>query len=120
MARHRRQASPEAIIRFSGPQPLAADQRARAKRRFYSIVTHFKATEASDATYSRPLLVRYMYGYSRSELSQDIFLRSFFDSMGLDIAAEHDPDFAGEENQLDEGLTDFTDFLLDNFFIPRL
>lgn len=40
--------------------------------------------------------------------------------MGLDIAAEHDPDFAGEENQLDEGLTDFTDFLLDNFFIPRL
>ncbi|OAX80255.1 hypothetical protein ACJ72_05415 [Emergomyces africanus] len=118
MARHRHQVSLENIINFSGPQPLAADQRARAKRRFYSIIIHFRAAEASDAAYSRPLLVRYMYEYSRSELSQDTFLRAFFESMGLDIAVEHDPDFESEENQLSENLTSFADFLLDNFFIP--
>ena len=92
MAWNRYQALLEYIINFSGPKPLAADQRARAKHIFYSIVTHFRAAEASDAAYSRPLLVRYTYEYSRSELSQDAFLRAFFDFIGLDIAAEHDPD----------------------------
>ncbi|PGG97452.1 hypothetical protein GX51_07315 [Blastomyces parvus] len=118
MARHRPQAPLENIINFSGPQPLAADQRARAKARFYSVVNHFRAAEASDAPYSCSLLVRYMYEYSCTELSQDTFLRTFFESMGLDIAAEHDPDFEHEENQLSGNLASFADFLLDNFFIP--
>ena len=120
MAQHHHLASQDNIINFSGPQPLAADQRARAKRGFYSIVTHFRAAEITDAAYSRPLLLRYMYEYSLSELSQNTFLRAFFDFMGLDIAVEHDPDFEGEENQLSESLAGFADFLLDNFFIPRL
>ncbi|KKZ67875.1 hypothetical protein EMCG_06404 [[Emmonsia] crescens] len=102
MAQHHHQASlgDISIINFSGPQPLAADQRAGVKRRFYSIVNHFRAAEASDVAYSRPLLIRYMYEYSRSELSRDTLLRAFFDFMGLDIAAEHDPDFEREGNQL--------------------
>ncbi|KAK2759095.1 hypothetical protein FQN54_003194 [Arachnomyces sp. PD_36] len=117
MAQHRHQASLEDIINFSGPEPLAVDQRAGAKRIFYSIVTYFEG-ETSDVAYSRPLLVRYMYEYSRSELSQDTFLRAFFDFMGLDITAEHDPDFEGDRSKLSEGLASFADFLLDNFFIP--
>ncbi|KMP10108.1 hypothetical protein CIHG_04408 [Coccidioides immitis H538.4] len=117
MARHRHQASLEGIINFSGPIPLAADERARAKHQFYSIINHF-STEGSDDSYRRPLLVRYTYEYSRSELSQDTFLRAFFDCMSLDIAAEQDPDLDGKENQLRDSLSSFADFLLDNFFIP--
>ncbi|PGH00919.1 hypothetical protein AJ79_08074 [Helicocarpus griseus UAMH5409] len=94
MAWHRHQTSLE------DTQPLAADRRAEAKRRFYSIITHFTAEESSDAGYSRPLLVGYMYEYSRSELSQDTFLRTFFDFMDLDITAEHDPDFEIKEDRL--------------------
>ncbi|EAS37218.3 uncharacterized protein CIMG_02572 [Coccidioides immitis RS] len=89
MARHRHQASVEGIIDFSGPESLPADQHARAKQRFYSIIKHFRpALEASDVAYSRPFLVRYTYEYSRSELSQDTFLRAFFDFMGLDVAGD--------------------------------
>nr|KMM64829.1 hypothetical protein CPAG_01181 [Coccidioides posadasii RMSCC 3488] len=87
MARHRHQASLEGIINFSGPESLPADQRARAKQRFYSIIKHFRPAEASDVAYSRPFLVRYTYEYSRSELSQDT-LRAFFDFMGLDVGGD--------------------------------
>lgn len=103
------------IINFAGPNLLAADERARAKHRFYSIIDHF-STERPDAAYSRPLLVRYTYEYSRSELSQDTFLRAFFQCMSLDITAEQDPD---DLNQLRDDLFSFADFLLDSFFIPR-
>lgn len=70
--------------------------------------------------YSRPLLVRYTYEYSRSELFQDIFLGAFFEYMHLDIAAEQDPDLDGEESLLHDGISRFADFLLENLFIPRL
>ncbi|KAL1957450.1 hypothetical protein VTO42DRAFT_6018 [Malbranchea cinnamomea] len=50
--------------------------------------------------YSRHLLARYTYEYSRSELSQDTFLRAFAECMGLVISTEQDPDLDGEENQL--------------------
>ncbi|KKZ65857.1 hypothetical protein EMCG_08362 [[Emmonsia] crescens] len=103
MARHRHQISPEGIINFAGPNPLTADERARAKHRFYSIINHF-STEGSDVAYSRPMLVRYTYEYSRSELSQDTFLRAFFECMSLDIAAEQDLDLDVEENHLRDQL----------------
>ena len=119
MARHGDQASLEVIINFPGPIPLAADERARAKRQFYSIINHFN-TEGSDGSYRRPLLVRYTYEYSRSELSQDTFLRAFFECMSLDIAAEQDLGLDAKENQLRDSLSSFAGFLLDNFFIPRL
>ncbi|EQL29810.1 hypothetical protein BDFG_07621 [Blastomyces dermatitidis ATCC 26199] len=120
-SQHRHQSSLEGIINFSGPQPFAADQRARAQRRFYSIINHFDITDNSRRVgYRRPLLVRYTYEYSRSELSQDIFLRAFFEFMKVDVAGEEDIDFDDEglENQLGKNLITFADFLLDNFFLP--
>lgn len=122
-SQHRHQSSLEGIINFSGPQPFGVDQRARARRRFYSIINHFDKTDNSRRRvgYRRPLLVRYTYEYSRSELSQDTFLRSFFEFMKVDVAGEEYIDFDDEglEIQVGKNLATFADFLLDNFFLPR-
>ncbi|EEH46124.1 uncharacterized protein PADG_02274 [Paracoccidioides brasiliensis Pb18] len=65
---------------------------------------------------STSFLTRYIFKYSRSELSQDTFLCAFCHFMGLDIAAEHDPVLEKEENQLSERLAGVADFLLDTTF----
>ncbi|TPX24826.1 hypothetical protein DIZ76_010270 [Coccidioides immitis] len=123
LPQHRHQSSLEGIINFSGPKPFAVDERAGARRRFYDIINHFDTTDNDKRVgYRRPRLVRYTYEYSRSELSQDTFLRAFFEFMKLDVAGEEDIDFLDEdlENQLGKNLITFADFLLDNFFLPRL
>ena len=115
LACHRHRATLENIINFSAPEPLTADQHSQARDRFYAVINHFSATETRDK-YSRPLLVRYTFEYARSELSQDIFLRVFFEFMNLGLTSDDEIDF---DNQLDNNLTTFADFLLDNFFLPR-
>ncbi|WEW59200.1 hypothetical protein PRK78_004669 [Emydomyces testavorans] len=112
---HRHQSSFEGIINFSAPEPLPADQRSRAQHRFYSIINHFGDSGGKRGEYSRPLLVRYTYEFSRSELSKDTFLRAFFNFMQLDIASEGDIDF---DDQLLQNLIAFADLLLDNFYLP--
>jgi hypothetical protein len=87
-------------------------------------VDNFDASgNSTKAGYRRPLLVRYTYEYSRSDLSRDIFLRAFFDPLDLDITSDQDINFDDDdddlEDQLGEKLTSFADFLLDNFFLPR-
>ncbi|PGH00080.1 hypothetical protein GX51_05977 [Blastomyces parvus] len=118
------QSSPEGIINVSGPQqPFAADQRAHARRRFYAIINHFHTADNSrSGGYRHPKLVLYTYEYSRSELSQDTFLRAFLKYMNLDVAGEEEIDFDDEdlEKQLGQNLIAFADFLLHNFFLPRL
>ncbi|WEW54911.1 hypothetical protein PRK78_000338 [Emydomyces testavorans] len=120
---HRLQSSLEGSINSFSPQSLAADQRVQAQDRFYNIINHFDVTDRTTRVgYSPPLLIRYTYEYSRSELSKDTFLGAFFEFMRLDITSEEDIDFDDEdlENQLGKDLTSFADFLLDNFFLPRL
>lgn len=122
MAGQRHQTSLEGIINFTGPQALAANLRAHAKDQFYNIIDHCQAVEESEELrlpYSRVLLVRYTYEYSRSELSQDTFLRAFFEFMDLDITAQSNLDFDADGNQLADSLATFADFLFDNFFVPR-
>ncbi|KAI1926971.1 hypothetical protein LOZ64_000103 [Ophidiomyces ophidiicola] len=107
----------ENIIDFSSFIPLTADQRSQAHDRFYAVINHFSAPNTKEG-YSRPLLVWYMFEYARSELSQDIILRVFFEFLNLGLTSDDDDiDF---DDQLGIGLTTFADFLIDNFFLLRL
>ncbi|KAK2812806.1 hypothetical protein FQN50_001135 [Emmonsiellopsis sp. PD_5] len=117
---HRHQSSLEAIINFSPPQSFAPEQRARARRTFYSILDHFNAADNSRRHgYRRTLLLRHTYEYSRSELSKDTFLRAFFQFMDVDIEQENiDLDDEEVEDQIGSDLTTFADFLIDHFFLP--
>ncbi|EGE06925.1 hypothetical protein TEQG_05978 [Trichophyton equinum CBS 127.97] len=121
MAQNRHQASLEGLLDFSAPEALAASQRAQAARTFHMIVDYFRQEEVaagSSPKYSRFLLVRYTYNFSLSELSQDIFLRAFFESMNFNIAVGYDPDFTKDADSLRQGVVAFADFLFDNFFLP--
>lgn len=115
----------ESIIKSSG-KPFTGNQRAQAQCRFYGIINHFDVEPTTDASktaaYRHPLLVRYTYEYSCSKLSQDTFLRVFFEFMELDATDEEDINFDDEDTeiQLGQNLTTFADFLLDNFFLPCL
>ncbi|OJD20479.1 hypothetical protein ACJ73_08186 [Blastomyces percursus] len=118
-SKHRHQSSLEGIINFPPPQPFAPDQRARAQRRFYDIINHFNAVDNSRRHgYRRALLLRYTYEYSRSELSQDTFLRAFFQSMKVDVEENIDFDDEELEDQVGSNLATFADLLIDNFFLP--
>ncbi|KAK2737831.1 hypothetical protein FQN57_007389 [Myotisia sp. PD_48] len=122
-AHHRHRASLEHIIYFSPTQELSVDQRRRARSLFYNVVNHFSDLDddASNRDYKRALLLRYTLEYSRSEISQDTFLRAFFNSVELDsIDQEIDVDWNNKllENSLRLKLIEFADFLLDNFFLP--
>ncbi|KAK3377454.1 hypothetical protein B0H63DRAFT_384064, partial [Podospora didyma] len=118
---HRHQSSLEGIVYLSSEAPLEPGQRNQARRKFYDIISYFEATEPrSDefsGHYNRPLLVRLTYEYSRSEKSQDIFLRAFFQSVALPIDGEDDVDL--DDTELEAALVRFAEHLFDNFFLPR-
>lgn len=121
---HRHQSSLEGVISFSSESPLGATERARARDKFYRIVNHF-ATDPGDSNnkrqYNRPLLVRFTYEYTRSEESKDIFLRAFFQALDLQIDSEDDIHLDkndSESEHLQSGLTQFADYLFENFFLP--
>ncbi|KAK2741512.1 hypothetical protein FQN55_008264 [Onygenales sp. PD_40] len=119
---HRHQSSLERIINFPPHARLPEAQRIRAQTVFYSIIDHFNLSDdESCSKYKRPLLVRYTYEYSRSDTSRDTFLRAFTESMELDItdeALDINWDDKGIEDKLRSKLMEFSDFLLDNFFLP--
>ncbi|KAK2810575.1 hypothetical protein FQN50_002832 [Emmonsiellopsis sp. PD_5] len=112
----RHQESFEGLINSSSPAPLTTDERSRAKVSLDSIINRLAGHSGSKAGYSRHLLVRHTYGYSRSELSKDIFLRVFFSFMGLDISS--DEDINTDDDQLPPKFIRFADMLLDQFFLP--
>ncbi|KAI0412237.1 hypothetical protein F5X98DRAFT_367467 [Xylaria grammica] len=99
---NRHQPSLGGIIDFSLEQPLGADERVSARRRFYPIVNHFEGKEKNNSSsgsggsnpYNRLALVRLTYEYA-----------AFFRSMALSITGE-------------TSLHSFADYLLDNFFLP--
>ena len=116
---HRHQSSLERVICFSPGPALEIGERSRAKQKFYRIITHFQGSDEScNSQYNRALLVRLTYEYARSEESQGIFLRAFFQAMALSIDSENDLDFDSNEEDLRSALSCFVDYLLDNFFLP--
>jgi hypothetical protein len=119
---HRHQSSLEGIFHLSFEPPLEPVQRDQAKRKFYHIVNYFEAAEsASGHPYNRPLLVRLTYEYSRSEESQDIFLRAFFLSVELSIDSDDGLNFSNTDSERDlrSALVSFAEHLFDHFFLPR-
>ncbi|KAL7950151.1 hypothetical protein V8C42DRAFT_309616 [Trichoderma barbatum] len=118
---HRHQSSLEGVINFSQRPLLTPEQRAHVKRRFYQIVNHFDSPGRNNGEkYNRPLLIRYTYEFALSEESRDIFLQAFFQSMALSIDDERDLDFSDNEmiEKLASTFSNFSDYLLDNFFLP--
>ncbi|CAK7228834.1 hypothetical protein SBRCBS47491_007045 [Sporothrix bragantina] len=104
-------------------EPLGHVERTMARTTFYHIVEHFEQPDpyntASRATrhtlYSQPRLVRYTYEFARSAESQDIFLRSFFGAVGLDLAVDvANLDF----DELLPLFSAFAEYLMDHFFFP--
>lgn len=120
---HRHQSSLEAVIDFSSSQPLETDQRVRATQIFYQIIHHCEPSQTKEGPYKRISLVCLTYEYA---LSQDNFLRYFFRylneetsfSRALSHFAEFDDWDTKRKNELISGLTDFADYLFDNFFLP--
>ncbi|KAK0727689.1 hypothetical protein B0T26DRAFT_638007 [Lasiosphaeria miniovina] len=116
---HRHLSSLEGTIYFSPGPALETGKRARAKQQFYGIIDHFQGSDKSrNSQYNRTLLVRLTYKYTRSEESQEIFLRAFFQAMSLSIDGEDDVDLEDTEEDLRLALSCFADYLLDNFFLP--
>ncbi|EPE09763.1 hypothetical protein F503_07539 [Ophiostoma piceae UAMH 11346] len=122
---HRHQASLEQVVDMSSTaqESLSLAERAAARDTFYRVVQHFESADpyiteprATRRTlYSQPRLVRYTYEFARSVESQDIVLRSFFDSLALDLAAnEANLDFT----ELAPLFSAYADYLMDNFFLP--
>ncbi|OAA63288.1 Ankyrin repeat-containing domain protein [Niveomyces insectorum RCEF 264] len=121
---HRHQTSLEQVIDMSTAQePLGHVERTMARATFYHIVEHFEQPDpyntASRATrhtlYSQPRLVRYTYEFARSAESQDIFLRSFFGAVGLDLTV----DVANLNfDELLPLFSAFAEYLMDHFFFP--
>ncbi|KAK3937569.1 hypothetical protein QBC46DRAFT_366093 [Diplogelasinospora grovesii] len=115
---HRHQSSLEGIIYFSSEPALEAGERARARQKLLTVVGKKDGSRSGGCQYNRPLLISLTYEHARSEESQDIFLRAFFQSMALSVDSENDVDFENNEQDLGSALSRFADYLLDNFFLP--
>lgn len=124
MASHRHQSHLDGIINFP-PAPIFSndEQRAQATARFRRIVNHSEAVEPASRynplKYNRPALIRLTFEYARSAESRDRFLAAFFQSLALDILGHGD--LSDEEfADLREPLFGFAEFLMTNFFLPRM
>jgi hypothetical protein len=108
-------------------QPLFAttQERAQAVGRFRRIVEHFEAVEPPaprrDAKFNRPALIRLTFEYARSPESQDRILGAFFQSLALGML-DDSIDLRDDSEVADfrEPLFGFAEFLMTNFFLPRI
>ncbi|KAG8664909.1 uncharacterized protein FPOAC1_012886 [Fusarium poae] len=121
---HRHQSSLEGIIDFSSREPLSESHRASAIRRFYQVINYFDGndTKRGQNQYDRVKLVLFTYEYSTNQLSKDNVLIAVFEFLKLSISAEEDIDFedATYQSELKNHLYEFADYLIDNFFLPRM
>jgi hypothetical protein len=121
---HRHQSSLEGIIDFSSREPLSESHRASAIRRFYQVIKHFDGNniKRGQDQYDRVKLVRFTYEYSTNQVSKDNVLIAVFEFLKLSISSEEDIDFedATYRGQLKTHLYEFADYLIDNFFLPRM
>jgi hypothetical protein len=121
MAHHRHQASLEGVIDFNpSPQPLNPEQRTQTRRTFNQIIAYYEPLQTNNGPYKRITLIHLTYKYALSETSQNNFLRYFFEYVAISMEKDiHFDDWDAEQkNELESGLTDFADFLLNNFFLP--
>ncbi|KAM3547370.1 hypothetical protein ARSEF4850_010065 [Beauveria asiatica] len=119
---HRHQASLESIFRVSSSPPLEASQRSQAHGRFQEILDHYEGSVPPNRQYKRPTLLRLTYHYASEGKSKDNVLRAFFDAIGLSINKNTSVDFSDKETEerISSKLIGFADFLIDNFFLPRI
>ncbi|KIE01369.1 hypothetical protein MAJ_02710, partial [Metarhizium majus ARSEF 297] len=118
---HRHQSSLEGVINFSSSPPLGDDDRFVAIERFYQIVEHYENNQfTSTGPYNRPKLLRLTYEYATSEKSKDNILQAFFNAVGLSMNEQDNVDFSNKETEecILEKLMGFSDYLIDNFFLP--
>jgi hypothetical protein len=130
---HRHQSSLEAILDFSLPQPLETDQRNKATDIFDRIVARYEPSQADGKGYKRITLLRVAHD---SVISRDSFLRYFFLFVENELRQEEDESelrlsqalsryidldswSRQQRKDLETSLTSFSDFLVDNFFLPR-
>lgn len=121
---HRHQSSLEGIIDFSSREPLSESHRASAIRRFYQVINYFDGndTKRGQNQYDKVKLVLFTYEYSTNQVSKDNVLIAVFEFLKLSISAEEDIDFkdATYRSELKNHLYEFADYLIDNFFLPRM
>lgn len=91
-------------------------ERASVIGRFYQVITHCDIEPTQDQ-YDRVKLVRFNYEYSSNQISQDNFLHAFFEFLKLPISNHVD---FGNTDELGTRLYEFADYLIDNFFLPRM
>lgn len=117
---HHHQPSVKSIIDSSGPPIIFENeqQRVRAIARFHRIVGYFEATEKAASKYgeeyNRPALVRLTFEYALSSESQDKFLKTFFESLAIEMFDDNNE----HVNEFREPLFGFADHLIDCFFVP--
>jgi hypothetical protein len=130
---HRHQSSLEGVLDFSSPQPLEPDQRNRATDIFNQIVAQYEPSQTDSKGYKRITLLRVAHD---SVISRDNFLSCFFLfvekelrqgedvselslSQALSRYANLDSWSRQQRKELETSLATFSDYLVDNFFLPR-
>jgi hypothetical protein len=130
---HRHQSSLEGVLDFSSPQPLEPDQRNRATDIFNQIVAQYESSQTNDKGYKRITLLRVTHD---SVISRDNFLSCFFLfvekelrqgedvselslSQALSRYVNLDSWSRQQRKELETSLATFSDYLVDNFFLPR-
>jgi hypothetical protein len=131
---HRHQSSLEGVIDFASPQCLEPDQRNRATDLFNQIVAHCEPSQTENNEYKRVTLIRVAHEYV---ISRDSFLACFFlyieqelhpgenvSEPCLSQALSHLANLASWDrerwNELATHVAAFADYLVDNFFLPRM
>lgn len=102
------------------------EERAQAVGRLRRIVGYFEPLEKPFARYgdgyNRPALVRLTFDYARSQDSKDRFLVAFFQSLAIGMLNDDKIDLTDDDTVagLREAVFGFAEFLMTNFFLPRM
>jgi hypothetical protein len=115
---HRHQSSPEGWP--TPTEPLEPKQRAEATRFFNQIIDHCERSQIASGPYNRVTLIRLTYKYALSEISQDGFLKHFFQYMAIPMEEEYHYNTwdAERKSEIVTCVAAFADYLIDNFFLP--
>lgn len=114
MHRHRHRSSLEDVLDFSPTDFVFENngQRQRVEALFVSLLDQLAGEERLSTPFRRVEMLRLMHQYARTQQSKDLFLRSFFSSMQIDMAV------AVDVTALSARAIEFTDYLISNFFLP--
>ena len=94
-----------------------------ASRRFCDLINHLGdlPNNRSWDGYDRVKLVRLTYEFALFEESKGNFLRALFEVADIPINGDEiDLDDADRWVQIQDSITDFADYLFENFFLPRI